>query len=768
MQPIGPTSLIQSTVPGDTGRWRALLRAPRLDAVVRRADADGVRLEHYHRTQGRPDRGWDRGATLTTTSTAPGALAQLPDTGRLTPRWRAGALVALVPDADGVTAWHHDPHGEPLEWRRGQTLGPADAVALVARGADLHALLVTDGRLRHWRGTAAEGWSPGADLGEVGGAPALTLTPRGLAAAVRRGEDVEVLAWTPGAAWAALARIPAPLPARRVPAAPRDDAPHPEGDEAAPAPEAPGTPAWADDAPPALAPLPEGGLILGLPDPVAGVAWHRGGLEPGAWTAAAPARPDLARHARVRALALAPTALGGGVDATRVSLGAVNLGGAAQALGRGTGWLQALVAEDDSVYLWHRERRRDATRWVRAAGLRVLTAEPTHHAARASEKTAQISGERDTQPSPGDPRRTLSRSETVSGVRGTDLGVRVDVAGSSIMLFGDTHWGRKRWATRDAVARIDHPDAELPAFEFHGGPLAFSGLGTTMTEYDVPLDAFAHGGHWYAFTSSNHFARHQVMGRSLLARALDDPTAITGGTRRPFRFETLTQVSDLFFINISCQPLRRSFPGSPFPDGDGPLLALWGAGSYRADDLRFAVLDPSRPLERPRIAYLAGLADGVPRWSDAEADAIPVLRGSYGEVSVRWVPALASYALLTMTGPEDDAGGAVVLRTAQQPWGPWSDRLLLFDWIADGLSFGDPARRFIRAFVADDPVGDDIFGAQAGRPGGAYAPYLYDADARPDGVRLRYTLSTWNPYQVVLMEHLLTSADLAVLGVARG
>lgn len=717
--------MIQSTIAGDTGRWRALLRAPRLDALVRRADADGVRLEHYHRTQGRPDRGWDRGATLTPASTAPAALAQLPDS----PFWRRGELVALVPDDSGVAEWRHDPAGEPLDWARTADLGPGEQVALVASGPVLHALVVSAGRARHWHRPDRGGWVAGADLGPCGGAPGLVVHRGRLTAALPAAGRLALLAGERGT-WRDVGEI--------------DD----------------------DTRAPALAPRPGGGLLLAAPQPTAGVRWWRLG-DRGAVGEDAP-RPDLAPHARVHALALAATALGGGVDATRVSLGAVNLGGAFQAVGRPTGWLQALVAEDDSVYLWHREQRVHDARWVRAAGLRVLTGEPTHRAARASEKTAQISGERDTQPSPGDPRTTLSRSETVSGVRGTDLGVRIDVEGRTLMLFGDTHWGRKRWATRDSIAAVTDPDADLPGFEFHGGPLKFAGLGTTMTEYDVPLDAFSHGRHWYAFTSSNHFARHQVMGRSMLARAVDGPDAIAGASRRPFRFETIAQVSDLFFVNISCAPVRRDLPGSPFPDGAGPLLGLWGAGSYRADDLRFAVLDPGRDLSRPAIAYLAGLEGGVPRWSDAEADAAPIVRGSYGEVTVRWVPALASYALLTMTGPEDAAGGAVVLRTAPQPWGPWSERLLLFDWIADGLSFGDPTRRFIRAFASDDPVGDDIFGAQAGRPGGAYAPYLYDAAARPDGVRLRYTLSTWNPYQVVLMEHRLTPDDLAVLGVARG
>ncbi len=128
---------------------------------------------------------------------------------------------------------------------------------------------------------------------------------------------------------------------------------------------------------------------------------------------------------------------------------------------------------------------------------------------------------------------------------------------------------------------------------------------------------------------------------------------------------------------------------------------------------------------------------------------------------MRWVPAIGRYLMLTMAGPDDPAGPAVLLRSASEPWGPWSPRLRLLDWIAGGMSPGDHTRRFIR-FAADgsDPVGDAIFRGQDSSTGAAYAPYLYDARADGDGVVLRYTLSTWNPYQVVLMRHRLSGDDL--------
>lgn len=104
----------------------------------------------------------------------------------------------------------------------------------------------------------------------------------------------------------------------------------------------------------------------------------------------------------------------------------------------------------------------------------------------------------------------------------------------------------------------------------------------------------------------------------------------------------------------------------------------------------------------------------------------------------------------------------MTLRTSETPWGPWSPRIALFDWIARGMSFDDPSSRFIRATLeASEPVGDRIFRGQRDATGGAYAPYLFDTRLDGPDLVLRYTLSTWNPYQIVLMEQRLDAEALA-------
>jgi hypothetical protein len=132
-----------------------------------------------------------------------------------------------------------------------------------------------------------------------------------------------------------------------------------------------------------------------------------------------------------------------------------------------------------------------------------------------------------------------------------------------------------------------------------------------------------------------------------------------------------------------------------------------------------------------------------------------------------------------MSGPEDPIGPAVVLRVARSPWGPWSRRRLVLDWVADGLGYrkDDHPQRNDGWFIHNgelttsdgqpDGLGDNIIDNRAGNKGGAaYAPYQlpFHTDRTKDGAILYYVLSTWNPYQVMQMRHEITVRELAALG----
>ena len=679
----------------------------------------------------------------------PSSLAAAPRPGRAGLRgWLApGLLHALVLDAAGPGLRHYERAQERPDqgWARLDLVSP-DAVgpgALVVASGVLHALVPEDGGIAHHVKAA---------LPRVAASGEHTLDPNTWG---RRGEPL------PGST------VTATRDARGVLAAVGDDD---------------GTTLWRFEggwrrtehlpgardvlvAPGAVVADLGGELSLRLRG-----AWRRLGLgagtasgslvaDAGGWLLAVP-RGDVLETWRIgRDGAVTPHAT--------LTWGAGTIDGVALAPA-GRGAVHALTDEAGSV-LQHR-RHAAGGAWMRVTCLRLHDTSPFTVEERESTKLAQVSGETDTQPvREGGRRLTLSRSTTRSGVLGTDLGVRVEHLGDDLMVFGDTHWHRRPWlTTRDAIARIDPtgPIDGLPGFTFHGAPLRVRGWGVTMREYDVPLDAFSVGDDLYGFFTSNHFRRGQVMGRSVLA-VHRGPVRVDPRSRRPVTFTGARTFSERYFINVSVQRLPGSALGLP---REGEVLAVWGSGSYRAGDLRLAVLDPeSAAGGRPRVRYWAGLsASGQPRWSEREADARPLLHPSaLGEVSVRWVPEAGRFLFLGCSGAEGPIGLSVWLRTAENPWGPWSPRHRLLDWVARGMWFDDPYSRFIKALGdGTDPVGDRIFRVQADMTGAAYAPFFFDARADGGELVLRYTLSTWNPYQVVLMAHRLGSD---VLGpVAQG
>jgi hypothetical protein len=91
----------------------------------------------------------------------------------------------------------------------------------------------------------------------------------------------------------------------------------------------------------------------------------------------------------------------------------------------------------------------------------------------------------------------------------------------------------------------------------------------------------------------------------------------------------------------------------------------------------------------------------------------------------------------------------VVMRSAVDPCGPWSEAAVAFDpWRDDGYGhfLHTSSKHKGRNDTFADPGRDEEWG-------GEYGPYLMGrfttgANGR---WRIHYTLSTWNPYQVVVM-----------------
>ncbi len=361
--------------------------------------------------------------------------------------------------------------------------------------------------------------------------------------------------------------------------------------------------------------------------------------------------------------------------------------------------------------------------WMLSTGLAVATASTTTaqelvYVPNSTQRVCQLTGDVDR--ATGMP--TLSRTGQRFGVNATDLGSSLEHKGKLYFLFGDT-WGRP--GDRDALAWTDSTDPAKIMLNFHTAkdgkwlPLTVPGIG--QGAFEVPSGGVSVSGHMYVVCTTDHTEK-QVMGRSVLARSDDD-----GRT-----FKLLYELSRGKFINVAFWPA-------------GEWLYVYGSGEYRKSSVCLARVRPADLGDRSRIEYFAGTGPkGALRWSGKEADAVPLFhQDQVGEFSVAYLPPVRRYIMLYNASKPR----GITLRSAEQPWGPWSAGTVIFDPDRDH-GYGHFMHISAKAKKKDDGLSDPKREAEWG---GEYGPYLM-ARYTSGACRIYYTMSTWNPYQVVVMQ----------------
>jgi len=227
----------------------------------------------------------------------------------------------------------------------------------------------------------------------------------------------------------------------------------------------------------------------------------------------------------------------------------------------------------------------------------------------------------------------------------------------------------------------------------------------------------------------------------------------------------------------------KDIPGLP-SHLTGTVVLIWGTGKedyrFRYGYPFFAVAPLSFVSSMESWRYFAGLGpDGKPVWREHEGDAVPLppfgadryerdpkfgpaYHKCLGEFSVGYVDQWRRWVMLYACGdgPEYNRNQVrgIYLRIADLPWGPWSQPQRIFG----------PENGYCRFMHSQNPCpagqpnpGDN--GMQetdpTGHPkgvqmwGGEYAPYLVPSYTKVDGdtTSLYWVMSTWNPYQSVLM-----------------
>jgi len=376
----------------------------------------------------------------------------------------------------------------------------------------------------------------------------------------------------------------------------------------------------------------------------------------------------------------------------------------------------------------------------------------------STQKLYQLTGECDRERK----QFTINRTELRFGLTGTDLGSSFKHNGRIYFLFGDTgSTNPNQPFCGDSIAYTEDNDPE------EGLHLNFVTAPTDPNNYlcpsirsppnislgcfEVPTAGFSANNKMYVFFTTNHYQDANgvhIMGRSVLTWSGD-------AAQSPFNY--LYDLSDATqggkFINVSTAIVNNA-DISGLPDTVGQGLLLWGGGLYRRSNLYLAYLPLSGVEDKSNLRYFAGIEAGSrrPIWSTQESDAIALFNHpEIGELSVTWNQFLNVWLILYNAGNPR----GINFRTAEKPWGPWSPTSLLFEPTVDGgychfMHVSWDVR--ICDSVYDGTPGHDISDF-----GGEYGPYVISRYTKGDSTKstIYFLMSTWNPYNTVLMKSTL-------------
>ncbi len=350
------------------------------------------------------------------------------------------------------------------------------------------------------------------------------------------------------------------------------------------------------------------------------------------------------------------------------------------------------------------------------------------------EKITQLIGDFDRERQEPTPNRTFTRYQ----LRSSDLGVPFRHAGRTYILFGDTHGAGR--PEGDAIAYTTDEDPEdglsLTFVEDDAGiyqPVTIPGL--SQDAFEVPMEGVEVDGKMYVYHTTDH-SPQVTMGRSVLARSDD------GGNT----FTLLYDFSRQHFINLSIVKAPAS-EWEHLPANEGEGLIIFGSGRYRESDVYLAFQPASEIETRSSRRYFAGIDDvGDPLWNADEQKSVPLFEHPcVGELSASYNEFIKKWILLYNCGQPR----GITMRTADFPWGPWTRSQILFHPWDDGgyCEFIHVNWQNQNCDSVHDPGRENEWG-------GEYGPYQFEDLATGDeqSTTIYFTLSTWNPYTVVLMK----------------
>jgi hypothetical protein len=406
-----------------------------------------------------------------------------------------------------------------------------------------------------------------------------------------------------------------------------------------------------------------------------------------------------------------------------------------------------------------------------------------------SEKVCQLTDDTDWES--GIP--TTARTQSHFGLGATDLGYPIEHQGRLMLLFGDSwkthdpHGGDEFQPNDDAVGWIKSRTAPTRSqctdlvINFDSGPnftpAKVTGPLQIMQGYfNVPSGGVSSAGGVWAFFWTNHCkdAKPQLdrvvayplarpvptkqcpesdernsVGRSVMAWSNDDGRTFSQAVPMPIGFVYATAIDATTVEGVPPEQRLGTYVFAvPRYRASIPYLAYAPPGSLRDPSswLFFVNRKPNgAPLWTPAEVWNRGT--GTP-WRPPGSPELFDIDRCVGEFSITWNKPLGLWLMLY------NCEGAIVARTANAPWGPWSASTVILSPDKDGA----PCRLLMteRGCGKQQP-----YQSEDKRIGGLYAPFVLDryttALSSPSPLsgarraRIYWLVSTWDPYQVSVM-----------------
>ena len=338
----------------------------------------------------------------------------------------------------------------------------------------------------------------------------------------------------------------------------------------------------------------------------------------------------------------------------------------------------------------------------------------------------------------------LNQTYGLYQVGGTDLGNSFEYNGKVNFLFGDTLYlnagDTMAWSTNT------NPLTGLRLNFFTNGPnlaLTVTPTNVIMNGDNVPAAGVSNNGNFYIVCKAGH-------------------TTATDNTNDYSVLVRFEETNNTFYTGRTISVLTN---GGHFIDMTlyhfGANILMFGLGDYRASAVYLASVPATNFESGAGTLYFTGLTNGQPSWSGVETNAVPLVTDNptnptIGNVSVNYSPA-AGLWLMTYDGgrqkPNLDSTVGIYFAFASAPWGPWSTPQLIFNRFRDGAE----GVYIYDASNSNGPAGPTIDPSKNPpdtTEGANYAPYMIErfTTVRSNTLTIYYTLSTWNPYTVVLLK----------------